>query len=73
MSKWQARVWQHYNHLLKYVEEDYVFGVFLVGSQNYGLATSDSDVDTKAVVLPTLKDLAFNAQPVSTTLYKLTA
>lgn len=63
------RVREHYNHLLKYVEEDYVFGVFLVGSQNYNLATSNSDVDTKAVVLPTLQDLALNAQAVSTTLY----
>lgn len=67
--KAMKRVKEHYNYLLEYVKEDYVFGVFLVGSQNYGLATPDSDVDTKAVVLPTLADLALNAQAVSTTLY----
>lgn len=67
--KVMKRVKEHYNHLLKYVKEDSVFGVFLVGSQNYNLATSSSDVDTKAVVLPTLEDLSLNHSPVSTTLY----
>lgn len=40
----------------------------LAGSQNYDLANEDSDVDTKAIVVPTLRDLAINKQPVSTTI-----
>lgn len=37
--------------------EDQIIGVFLYGSQNYGLATENSDVDTKVVIIPTLEDL----------------
>lgn len=42
--------------------------IALAGSQNYDLANEDSDVDTKAIVVPTLRDLALNKQPVSTTI-----
>lgn len=45
-----------------------VVGIFLYGSQNYGLATPESDVDTKLIVLPTLEDLIFHRAPMSTTL-----
>ena len=44
-----------------------VLGVFLCGSQNYGLAAEDSDVDTKAVIVPSLNDLIL-ASPVSRTI-----
>ena len=37
--------------------EDQIVGVFLYGSQNYGLATENSDVDTKVIIIPTLEDL----------------
>lgn len=42
-----------------------IVGVFLVGSQNYGLATEQSDVDTRALVLPTFQQIALNKEPVS--------
>ena len=42
--------------------------IALAGSQNYDLANEDSDVDTKAIVVPTLRDLALNKQPVSATI-----
>ena len=42
--------------------------VFLYSSQNYELDYSGSDVDSKAIILPTLNDIVFNRQPVSTTL-----
>lgn len=61
----QEQVEKHYNRL---VELDYnVVGVFLYGSQNYELDYEKSDVDTKAIVLPTLEDIVLNRQPVSTT------
>lgn len=37
--------------------EEQMLGVFLYGSQNYGLATENSDVDTKVIIIPTLEDL----------------
>lgn len=54
----QEQVEKHYNML---VELDYnVVGVFLYGSQNYELDYEKSDVDTKAIVLPTLEDIVLN-------------
>lgn len=61
------RVREHYNEALTYFPEDRIVGIFLQGSQNYGLATSQSDVDTKLIVTPTFKDIAMNRKPVSTT------
>lgn len=40
----------------------------LVGSQNYDLATPDSDYDTFTFVLPSIKAIAGLAEPISTTL-----
>lgn len=61
------RVKEHYNEALAYFPEDRIVGIFLQGSQNYGLATPQSDVDTKLIVTPTFKDIAMNRKPVSTT------
>ena len=44
----------------------------LQGSQNYGLDVYDedymSDIDTKAVILPSFEDFVYNRQPVSETI-----
>jgi hypothetical protein len=62
----QNQVQKHYDKL---IELGYnVVGVFLYGSQNYELDYEKSDVDTKAIVLPTLNDIVLNRQPVSTTI-----
>lgn len=61
------RVREHYNEALTYFPEDRIVGIFLQGSQNYGLATPQSDVDTKLIVVPNFKDIAMNRKPVSTT------
>lgn len=42
-------------------------GIFLQGSQNYGLDYEGSDIDTKAILLPSFEDFVLNRQPVSTT------
>lgn len=42
-----------------------IIGVFLHGSQNYHLNTPESDVDTRALVLPTFEEIALNKAPVS--------
>lgn len=49
------------------IHDGKVLMVALQGSQNYGLAYEDSDVDTKALLVPSFKDIVFNKQPVSTT------
>lgn len=41
--------------------------VALQGSQNYNLAYADSDIDTKTMIVPNLKDIVFTRKPISTT------
>ncbi len=43
------------------------FFVALQGSWNYDLGYEGSDVDTKALILPSFKDIVLNKQPISTT------
>lgn len=57
----------HWNELLTYFDLNQVIGVFCQGSQNYGLDYENSDVDTKAILLPSFKDIALNKKAVSTT------
>ena len=47
-----------------------VLGIFLQGSQNYNLAYEGSDVDTKAILIPSFEDFVLNKKPVSTTLIR---
>lgn len=47
-----------------------VLGVFLQGSQNYNLAYEGSDIDTKAILVPSFEDFVLNRKPVSTTLIR---
>lgn len=61
------RVREHYNEALEYFPEDRIVAIVLQGSQNYGLETMYSDVDTKLIVAPTFEDIAMNRQPISTT------
>lgn len=60
------RICQHYDLVVNKGYE--VVGVFLQGSQNYGLDYEGSDVDSKAIILPTFNDFVLNNTPVSTTL-----
>ena len=48
------RVQDHYNESLEYFKENEIVGIFLQGSQNYGLELPTSDVDTKLIVVPRL-------------------
>ena len=58
---------EHYEEALEYFDESRIVGIFLQGSQNYGLDYEGSDIDTKLIVLPSFEDIAFNKKPVSTT------
>lgn len=63
----QSRVQDHYNESLEFFDSNHIVGIFLQGSQNYGLEISSSDVDTKLITLPTFEEIAFNKKPISTT------
>lgn len=60
-------LYNHYEELKTLYPEDQIVGVFYQGSGNYGLDYEDSDVDTKALIVPTFEDIVFNKKPVSTT------
>lgn len=61
------RMDEHMDEALTLFSGDRIVGLFLQGSQNYGLDLPTSDVDTKLIVVPTFKDIALNRKPVSTT------
>lgn len=63
----ELRVCDHLDEALQYFTDEQIVGIFLQGSQNYGLETANSDVDTKLIVVPSFKDIALNRRPVSTT------
>lgn len=60
-------VQDHWMESKNYFNEHNMVGIFLQGSQNYGLDTEDSDIDTKLIVTPTLNDIAHMYCPMSTT------
>lgn len=61
------RVNEHYMESLNHFSDSRIVGIFLQGSQNYGLDYEKSDVDTKLIVVPTFEDIVFNKKPISTT------
>ncbi len=65
-----GRVQEHYDYIQSKGYE--IIFLALQGSQNYGLDVYDeqymSDVDTKAVILPSFEDFVYNRQPVSETI-----
>jgi hypothetical protein len=48
---------EHYIAISKDYSDYKILGIFLYGSQNYGLATEDSDVDSIAILIPTVEDI----------------
>ena len=69
-EKIMKRVQEHYNYLQEKGYE--IVFLALQGSQNYELDVYDkeymSDVDTKAVILPSFEDFVYNREPVSKTI-----
>lgn len=69
-EKIMKRVQEHYDYLQQKGFE--IVFLALQGSQNYGLDVYDeeymSDIDTKAIVLPSFYDFVYNKAPVSETI-----
>lgn len=61
------RLEEHYEEAKTLIDESRIVGIFVQGSQNYGLDYEGSDIDTKLIVVPTFEDIAFNKKPISTT------
>ena len=59
---------EHKTEVFKHYPKNQVLGVFVYGSQNYGIATENSDVDTKAILVPTFEDLVLR-KPISRELH----
>lgn len=62
-----ARLAEHYEEAKEHFDESRIVGIFIQGSQNYGLDYEGSDIDTKLIVVPTFEEIAFNKKPHSTT------
>lgn len=58
------RLEEHYTYMKQFYPEDQILGIFLYGSQNYGTDTENSDIDTKLILVPNLKEVCFS-MPVS--------
>mgnify|MGYP002624493148 CR=1 FL=1 len=61
------RLHEHALYALNTYNKDW-FVLCLQGSQNYGMADEESDVDSKMLILPTLEDLVLNNKSISHTL-----
>ena len=61
------RMHEHYQRGVELYGESRIVGLFLQGSQNYGLDYEGSDIDTKLILTPTIEDIIFNRKAVSTT------
>ena len=67
-NEWiMTRLAEHYEEAKEHFDESRIVGIFIQGSQNYGLDYEGSDIDTKLIVVPTFEDIAFNKKPHSTT------
>ena len=67
-NEWiQDQITRHYEEALEIYKPDQIVGIFCQGSQNYGLALPNSDIDTKCILTPTFKDICFAKSPISTT------
>ena len=58
---------EHLQEALTIFPKDKILGIFIQGSQNYGLDYEGSDIDTKCIVLPTLEDICLNKKATSYT------
>lgn len=62
-----GRLQEHLDKVKETYNNNY-FVICLQGSQNYGIADKESDIDSKCLILPTAEDLIFNNKPISHTL-----
>lgn len=64
--KINERLYEHYKEA-KEIADGRLVAVLLQGSQNYGLDYEKSDIDSKAILVPSFNDIVLNKKPISTT------
>ena len=62
-----SKLKDHYEEAKTLISDSHIVGVFLQGSQNYGLDYEGSDIDTKCIITPTFEEIALAKKPISTT------
>ena len=55
----------HYDYVKEHITQNEIIGVFLHGSQNYGLDFETSDVDSVCLVMPSKYDITSGHEPMS--------
>lgn len=63
------RLQEHWNYAATLYDESRFLGIFLYGSQNYGFATENSDIDSKLIYLPTFDEMCLNKNMLSKELH----
>lgn len=64
------RLQEHWNYAVSLgYNEDRFLGIFLYGSQNYGFANEDSDIDSKLIILPSFADICLHKEWISKELH----
>lgn len=64
MDNIMATLQEYYGYMYS-IYGNSLMGVFLYGSQNYGIQTSNSDIDAKAIIIPSLINIAALKKPIS--------
>lgn len=67
MKNISERMFEHWKESTNYFHKNNIVILCCQGSQNYGLETEESDLDTKLIITPSFKDIAMNKKPISTT------
>ena len=62
-----SKLKEHHEEAKTLIPDSHILGIFLQGSQNYGLDYEDSDIDTKCIITPTFEEIALAKKPISTT------
>ena len=68
MEKILSELKRQYNIVCEEIPECRIIGIFLRGSQNYGLANENSDVDSVVLVFPSRKDFIMNREAINYTI-----
>lgn len=58
-------LFSYHQKLMTHYPESSILGVFLYGSQNYNFDTPTSDIDAKAIYIPTYEEMVNLKEPVS--------
>lgn len=64
------RLQKHWEYAISQgIQENQIVGIFLYGSQNYGFANRNSDVDSKLIIVPTFDELCLQKEWTSKCLH----